>query len=152
MRYVAPPSQNRTWSVTPSGSQRESFTTLNAVKWVNCVFMHIVRSVSGHVCSTHCLTPAPLRSLRITRVHHYYGYLRLPVTLHPAPRCLDLSRAAQFSAPVTAPPWLPHTRSTSSTGSVIPGGHDVLAKSHAALLPAGYLETIGPLQCGHFGT
>jgi hypothetical protein len=27
-RYVPPPSQNRTWSVTPSGSQIEAFTGL----------------------------------------------------------------------------------------------------------------------------
>jgi hypothetical protein len=159
MRYVAPPSQNRTWSVTPSGSQRESFAGLtraanaaHCVKRASCVVMRIVRSVSGHVSLARYLPPPPLRSTRITRLHRYYERLRLPGPLRPLPRFPSLSEAARSRTPEPGSPWLPHTRYTSSTGSVIPGGLGVLAKTHAALLPAGCLETIGPLQRGHFGT
>ena len=114
--------------------------------------MHIVRSVSGHVCSTHCLTPAPLRSLRVTGVHRYYGRLRLPVTFHPTPRCLDLLWAAHSSAPATGSPRLPHTRPSSSIGSTIPGGHRLLACYAHDAVACWRLETIGPFPRGHFGT
>ena len=48
------------------------------VKQISCVVMDRVRSVSGHVSLIRYLAPAPLRSPRVTRVHRYYGCLRLP--------------------------------------------------------------------------
>jgi hypothetical protein len=48
------------------------------VKQISCVVMDRVRSVSGHVSLIRYPAPAPLRSPRVTRVHRYYGCLRLP--------------------------------------------------------------------------
>ena len=48
------------------------------VKQISRVVMDRVRSVSGHVSLIRYLAPAPLRSPRVTRVHRYYGCLRLP--------------------------------------------------------------------------
>jgi len=55
----------------------------HCVKRVSCVVMNIVRSVSGHVSLTRYLKPTPLDSIRITRLHRYYGRLRLPIASAP---------------------------------------------------------------------
>ncbi len=74
------PSQNRTWCVTPSGSQFESSTEASSlcVKRASLVVMVSIRSVSGHVSPTRSPKPAPLCSTRVTRLHRSYGCLRLP--------------------------------------------------------------------------
>jgi hypothetical protein len=41
---------------------------------------------------------------------------------------------------------------SSSIGSAIPGGHRLLATCAHGTFACWHLETIGPLQCGHFGT
>ena len=43
--------------------------------------MRTIPSVSGHVSSTRSLSPPSLHSRSVTRVHRYYGWLRLPATL-----------------------------------------------------------------------
>ena len=90
------PSQNRTWCVTPSGSQFESSPVWDLwVKRVSPVVMVFVRSVSAHVSLTCSLKPTPLCSARITRLHRSYGCLRLPATSH-LPRFLHLSDGPPF--------------------------------------------------------
>jgi len=149
---LAEPDLERYTIPLPAGILRRAHTRSHCVKQASCVVMRRVRSVSGHVSLARYLPPPPLRSTRITGLHRYYERLRIPGPLRPLPRFSSLSETARLRTPEPGSPWLPHTRYTSSTGSAIPGGLGVLAKTHTALLPAGCLETIGPFQHGHFGT
>jgi len=80
VRLTAHPSQNRTWCVTPSGSQFEfSPKVSHLLCQTDQSRCHgLSRSVSGHVSLTCSPKPAPLCSVCITRPRRSYGYLRLP--------------------------------------------------------------------------
>jgi len=106
---VPGPSQNRTWCVTPSGSQFGSSTeTSLCVKRASFVVMVFLRSVSGHVSLARYPKPAPLCSVRITGPHRSYGWLRLPTATalflapHTCPRVRNSSYADCRISLVTA--------------------------------------------------
>jgi hypothetical protein len=119
------PSQNRTWCVTPSGSQFESSTKVGDRGYEQSVLdtgcAHLLcqtgqsrchgfsRPVSAHVSLTCSLKLAPLCSICITRPHRSYGCLRLPTASAPFLASYTCPRVRFSSAPTAGSPWLPRS-------------------------------------------
>jgi hypothetical protein len=80
-----------------------------------CLLCETVQSCChGHnpPCVGPCLLfplsqTAPLRSARITRLHRYYGYLRLPTATALFLASYTCPKVAAPSTPTAGPPWFP---------------------------------------------
>ena len=122
----------------------------HCAKRTSCVSMRRVRSVSGHVSPVRCLKPAPLGSRGITRVHRYYGRLRLPTNLLPSSlfRLVGECACAQaVGSPGLLPILVVRLGAAFDPGWAWPA---CLGTGHT--VACWRLETIGPFQRGHYGT
>ena len=158
-RYVPPPSQNRTWSVTPSGSQLESFA-IGRVKHrplreTNKFGCHAQSPLSVGACF-----PCPLSQTGTPSLPQHYprsSLLWVPPTprhLRLLPRCSGLSEGAHILA-VRRCLGLLGYRAISVSGSIrliYPGWVSPARQCADETVACWRLETIGHLQCGHFGT
>lgn len=111
-----------------------------------------IRSVSGHVSPVCYLKPAPLGSIRITRLHRYYGHLRLPAITALVLAVQACSRVRAVHAPTTGSPRLPRNLVVRLDTVCDPGWTTAPCQDAAVVVACWCLETIGPLQLGHFGT
>jgi len=115
----------------------------HCVKRTSCVSIRIVRSVSGHVSPVRYLKPVPLGSRSITRVHRYYGHLRLPTATASAlavQACREVRNVSRQRWDLLG--YCLFSLS-GSMRSAIPGGQAWLAlynSSPCPLLPAGVLK------------
>lgn len=146
-RLVPGPSQNRTWCVTPSGSQFGPSTGASlCVRRIWRFVMVNLRSVSDHVLPIRRPKPAPLRSIRITRLHSYYRYLRLPTASAVFLACYTCPRVRTSCTPTAGYPWLPRNLYVRLDATSDPGVHPGTRPSVPRSVACWVREPIGPLQ------
>ena len=145
-RYVPPPSQNRTWSATPSGSQRKASAAgtellLRPPRETDQSRCHGQSPLSVGPCITDPLSRAGAPSLP----PRYRGSALLWTPPTPEPRCplprwLGLSEGARCLAPEPGSPWLPPVPRQARCGFTSRGRRRNLAITPAPLLPASVLK------------
>ena len=80
-----------------------------------------LRSVSGHVLPIRYSKPAPLCSVRVTRVHSYYRCLRLPTATTLFLAFYTCLRVRTSCTPTAGPPWLPRNLHVRLDATIDPG-------------------------------
>ena len=114
--------------------------------------MRTVRSVSGHVSPVRSLKPAPLRSRRITSVHHYYRRLRLPLATAPVLAVYTCRGVRTVPHRRKGSPGLLPILAVKLEAAFDPGWAHPACLSTGCAVACWRLDTIGPFQRGHFGT